>query len=395
MDKVILIKYGELSTKSGNRNYFINTLYNNIRNKLANYEVKIHKDRARMYIEFLDKDIESIKNIIDKIFGIYKYHIASIVDSDDLIIRDKVLEIVKNEEFSTFKVEVKRSNKNFPITSMDYVKVLGGVILKNISSIRVDVHNPDLLVKVEIRDKETFIYCNQYLGSGGYPVGTQQKGMLMLSGGIDSPVSGYLALKRGVNIDCVYFEAMPHTSIEARNKVISLCKKLVSYTDKINLHIVNFTPIQEEIYKNVREDYCITIMRRMMYRIMDRLCNKYGAKVIINGESIGQVASQTLTSMSVINSVTNIPVIRPVACFDKLEIIDIAKRIDTFDISIIPYEDCCTVFVPRHPVINPRSDICIMEEEKFDYNSMIDSAVESINTIVVEDSEMGEFSSYL
>ena len=395
MDKVILIKYGELSTKSGNRNYFINTLYNNIRNKLANYEVKIHKDRARMYIEFLDKDIESIKNIIDKIFGIYKYHIASIVDSDDLIIRDKVLEIVKNEEFSTFKVEVKRSNKNFPIASMDYVKVLGGVILKNISSIRVDVHNPDLLVKVEIRDKETFIYCNQYLGSGGYPVGTQQKGMLMLSGGIDSPVSGYLALKRGVNIDCVYFEAMPHTSIEARNKVISLCKKLVSYTDKINLHIVNFTPIQEEIYKNVREDYCITIMRRMMYRIMDRLCNKYGAKVIINGESIGQVASQTLTSMSVINSVTNIPVIRPVACFDKLEIIDIAKRIDTFDISIIPYEDCCTVFVPRHPVINPRSDICIMEEEKFDYNSMIDSAVESINTIVVEDSEMGEFSSYL
>ena len=370
MDKVILIKYGELSTKSGNRNYFINTLYNNIRNKLANYEVKIHKDRARMYIEFLDKDIESIKNIIDKIFGIYKYHIASIVDSDDLIIRDKVLEIVKNEEFSTFKVEVKRSNKNFPIASMDYVKVLGGVILKNISSIRVDVHNPDLLVKVEIRDKETFIYCNQYLGSGGYPVGTQQKGMLMLSGGIDSPVSGYLALKRGVNIDCVYFEAMPHTSIEARNKVISLCKKLVSYTDKINLHIVNFTPIQEEIYKNVREDYCITIMRRMMYRIMDRLCNKYGAKVIINGESIGQVASQTLTSMSVINSVTNIPVIRPVACFDKLEIIDIAKRIDTFDISIIPYEDCCTVFVPRHPVINPRSDICIMEEEKFDYNCL-------------------------
>ena len=395
MDKVILIKYGELSTKSSNRGYFINTLYHNIKYKLRNYDVIIHKDRARMYIEFLEKDLDSIQDIIGKIFGIYKYHIASIVECMDSSIQEKVLEIGKSISFSTFKVDVKRSNKKFPITSMDYDKVLGGLLLKNISNIKVDVHQPDITFKVEIRENECFIYTNQYLGSGGYPVGTQQKGLLMLSGGIDSPVSGYLALKRGVIVDCVYFEAMPHTSIEARNKVISLCKKLVAYTDRIHLHIVNFTPIQEEIYKKVREDYCITIMRRMMYRIMEKLCIKYSSKVIINGESIGQVASQTLTSMNVINSVTNIPVIRPLACFDKLEIIDIAKKIDTFDISIIPYEDCCTVFVPRHPVINPRSDVCLEEEEKFDYSTMIDQAIDTLNTIVIEDREEEEFSNYL
>ena len=217
----------------------------------------------------------------------------------------------------------------------------------------------------------------------------------MLSGGIDSPVAGYLALKRGVKLEAVYFEAIPHTSLEAREKVITLCRKLSSYTDKIHLHIVNFTPIQEEIYKCCRDDYCITIMRRMMYRIMEKLAKSHNAYVIINGESVGQVASQTLTSMSVINSVTNMPVIRPVACFDKLEIIDIARRIDTYDISIIPYEDCCTVFVPRHPVINPRLDVCLGEEEKFDYLPTIDKAVEDINTIVVSDREKSEFSDLL
>ena len=217
----------------------------------------------------------------------------------------------------------------------------------------------------------------------------------MLSGGIDSPVAGYLAMKRGMVLDAVYFEAMPHTSIEARNKVISLSRKLVQYTDHINLHIVNFTPIQEEIYKNCREDYIITIMRRMMYRITSKIVKKYNSYVIVNGESIGQVASQTLTSMSVINAVTNIPVIRPLACFDKLEIMDIARKIDTYDISIVPYEDCCTVFVPRHPVINPREDVCIHEEGKFDYEAMIDECVDNLNTIVIKESEDKEFSDLL
>ena len=201
-------------------------------------------------------------------------------------------------------------------------------------------------------------------------------------------------MKRGIVLDAVYFEAIPHTSIEARNKVINLCKKLSNYSNTINLHVVNFTPIQEAIYKNCREDYCITIMRRMMYRIMERLCKKYKGYAIVNGESVGQVASQTLTSMNVINSVTNMPVIRPVACLDKLEIIDIARKIDTFDISIIPYEDCCTVFVPKHPVINPRIDVSVFEEEKFNYNSMIDEAVENLNTIKINSLEK-EFSDIL
>ena len=395
MDRVILIKYGELSTKKANRNFFINTLYKNIKSKLLGYEVKIHKDRARMYIEFLEKDLDDIKNIVSKVFGIHMFHIAYIVDTVDETIQDKVLSSVKLEEFKTFKIETKRSNKNFPIHSQDYNRVLGGLILKNIDNVSVDVHNPDLWITVEIRDKNTFIYFNSYKGSGGYPVGTQSKGMLMLSGGIDSPVAGYLAMKRGMVLDAVYFEAMPHTSIEARNKVITLCKKLANYTDHINLHIVNFTPIQEEIYKNCREDYIITIMRRMMYRIMDKLCKKYKGLVIVNGESVGQVASQTLTSMNVINSVTNVPVIRPLACFDKLEIMDIARNIDTYETSIIPYEDCCTVFVPKHPVINPKLGIAISEETKFDYESMIDNCIESLNTIVITSKEDNKFSDLL
>ena len=395
MDRVILIKYGELSTKKDNRNYFINTLYNNLKNKLNKYDVKIHKDRARMYVEFLDKDLNDIKNIVSKVFGIHTYHIAYIVDSDSNTIKEKVLSAVKEQKFITFKVETKRSDKKFPIHSQDYNRVLGGLILKNIPGSKVDVHNPDLWITVEIRENNSFIYFNSYKGSGGYPVGTQSKGMLMLSGGIDSPVAGYLALKRGMTLDAVYFEAMPHTSIEARNKVISLCKKLSCYTDHINLHIVNFTPIQEEIYKSAREDYMITIMGRMMYRIMDKLCHKYKGLVIVNGESVGQVASQTLTSMNVINSVTNMPVIRPVACFDKLEIMDIARNIDTYDISIIPYEDCCTVFVPRHPAINPKLSIAESEENKFDYNSLIEKAIDTINTIKVTSEDDNEFKELL
>ena len=387
MDRIILIKYGELTTKKGNRNFFINTLYNNLKSKLSKYEVNIKKDRSRMYIEFLDKDLDNIKSVIDRIFGIHSYHIAYIVDNDSDIIKEKVLEILKKEDFKSFKIETKRSNKNFSIHSQDMNRVVASHVLKNIDDICVDVHNPDILVKIEIRDKHTYIYLNSYEGVGGYPVGTQPRGLLMLSGGIDSPVAGYLAMKRGITLDCVYFEAIPHTSLDARNKVINLCRKLSLYTDHINLHIVNFTPIQEAIYKNAREDYCITIMRRMMYRIMDKLCNKYKGLCIINGESIGQVASQTLTSMNVINSVTNVPVIRPVACLDKLEIMDIARKIDTYDISILPYEDCCTVFVPRHPVINPKISTAIEEESKFNYEEMIDKAIDELNTIVVKEED--------
>ena len=388
MNRVILIKYGELTTKKGNRNFFVNTLYQNIKNKLKNYDVKISKDISRMYIEFQDKDLEEIKHIMDHIFGIHMYHIAHIVDTNTDKIKDILLEILKKEDFHTFKIETKRSDKTFEISSQEMNPILGSYILKNIDGISVDVHHPDVLVKVEIRPYHTYIYINGYKGCGGYPVGTQAKGMLMLSGGIDSPVAGYLAMKRGIKIDAVYFEAIPHTSLDARNKVMDLTRKLVKYTDKINLHIVNFTEIQEAIYKNSNPTYCITIMRRMMYRIMEKLAKKQKGLVIINGESIGQVASQTLTSMSVINQVTNMPVIRPVSCLDKLEIIEIARKIDTYDISILPYEDCCTVFVPKHPVINPNLEECLKIEQNLDYEKLIEKAIHEVNTIKIEDSNL-------
>ena len=393
--RVILIKYGELSTKKGNRNFFINTLYNNVKSKLGMYDVSINKDRAKMTIKFRDEDLDDIVKIVGKVFGIHTFNIAYLCDSDEDAIKSTVMEVVSNTNFNTFKVETKRSDKRFPIHSGDLNRILGGMILKNVTNIKVDVHNPDLLLKVEIREDGTYIYYNSFNGSGGYPVGTQPKGMLMLSGGIDSPVAGYLAMKRGIVIDAVYFEAIPHTSLEAREKVITLCRKLSSYTNHINLHIVNFTTIQEEIYKNCREDYCITIMRRMMYRIMEKLATKYNGLAIINGESVGQDASQTLTSMSVINSVTNMPVIRPLACLDKLEIMDIARKIDTYETSILPYEDCCTVFVPKHPVINPKIETAIKEENKFDYNKLINEAVDSLNTIQVNDVVNNEFSDLL
>ena len=393
MNRVILIKYGELTTKGDNRKMFVNVLYKNIINKLKGIDVFIYKDLSRMYIEFSDKDLDLILSKINKIFGIYAYTVAYKIDSNIDNITNAIINILSEISFKTFKVETKRSDKSFPIESPVFSKQMGSIILKNKSDIKVDVHNPEITFNIEIRRNETFIYFKNYLGIGGYPNGTQGKGLLMLSGGIDSPVAGYLAMKRGIVIDCVYFEALPHTSIDARNKVIELSKKLLTYTNNINLYVVPFTEIQEAIYKNVASEYTITIMRRMMYRIMEKLVKKFHAHVIINGESIGQVASQTLTSMEVINNVTCIPVIRPVACLDKLEIIDISNKIDTYNISILPYEDCCTVFVPRHPVINPSLEKAKEEENKFNYETLINETIDKI--IKIDLQEHSEYSDLL
>ena len=391
MNRVILIKYGELTTKKDNRKVFVKALYKNIMNKMVGLNAFIYKDLSRMYIEFREEDLDKILNIMNKIFGIHAYTVAYKFPSEIEKMEEVCINVLPSLNFKTFKVETKRSNKSFPMESPEINKRIGSLILKNKKDISVDVHDPEITFNLEIRKDCTFLYFDEYKGIGGYPSGTQGKGLLMLSGGIDSPVAGYLALKRGIVIDCVYFEAIPHTSLEAREKVINLSKKLLEYTNHINLIIVPFTEIQESIYKNCLPDYMITIMRRMMYRIMDKLVKKFKAHVIINGESIGQVASQTLTSMEVINSVTNLPVIRPVACLDKLEIIDISEKIDTYNISILPYEDCCTVFVPRHPVINPKMDKCIEEEQKFDYEKMINDAVNNIQIVKINnDNEYGD-----
>ena len=378
MQKLIFIKYGELTTKKGNRNVFIKKLTNNIKNILGNINYSMKSDRSRIYIESSDIDtvVEKLKNI----FGIHSIVIAYKVDNNSDTIIDSVYELVKCESFKTFKVDTKRADKRFEIHSMDFNKMVATKILKNMN-VSVDVHNPELYIKIEIRVEGTFIYFNEIKGLGGYPVGIQGKSLLMLSGGIDSPVAGYLALKRGVDIECLYFESPPHTSDQAKNKVITLANIINKYSGNIKVHIVPFTKIQEMILRNVKEEYIITIMRRMMYRIAQKFAKMNKMQAIFNGESIGQVASQTLSSMNVINNVCDIPVIRPVACMDKIEIIDIAKKIGTYETSILPYEDCCTVFVPTHPVINPTLDKCILYEKNFDYESLINEAINNIETI--------------
>lgn len=380
MNRLIMIKYGELTTKKANRKTFINILNNNILKVLHGYSVNIKKDRVRMYIECDENDITEITEKLQKIFGLHSIVICHKVNTNIDEISAKVLELLKNTKFKTFKINTKRADKKFPIPSMEFNNKMGGVVLKN-TDLKVDVHTPDVLVNIEIRHEGTFIYTNEIQGIGGYPVGIQGKGLLMLSGGIDSPVAGYLSLKRGVDLECLYFESPPHTSIEAKNKVIKLASIIDEYSGNIKVNIVPFTKLQETIYKNVPDNYVITIMRRMMYRIAEKVAKKNKCKILINGESIGQVASQTLSSMIVINNVTNMPVIRPVACMDKIEIIGIAKKIKTYETSILPYEDCCTIFLPKHPVINPDLDKCIKYENLFDYEELINECVENIEVI--------------
>jgi thiamine biosynthesis protein ThiI len=378
--KIILIKYGELTTKKENRKLFIKFLVKNIKNLLSNYDISIRYDRVRMYIECDNKYIDEVAFKLSRIFGIHGIVICHKVDTNVEVIKDKVLEILKKESFKTFKVDTKRADKTFEIPSMEFDRMIGGLVLKNFEC-TVDVHNPELKIHIEIRPEGTFIYTNEIRGSGGYPVGVQGKGLLMLSGGIDSPVAGYLALKRGVNVECLYFESPPHTSVEAKNKVIKLANIINDYSGNVKLHVVPFTKLQEAIYQNCPSEYNITIMRRMMYRIAEKYAKKRKCEIIINGESVGQVASQTITSMSVINNVTNMPVIRPVACLDKLEIIELSKKIGTYETSILPFEDCCTIFLPKHPIINPKLDKCLAYEKGFDYNALIEEIVNSIEIV--------------
>ncbi len=394
MKNIILIKYGELTTKKDNRKFFINTLYNNLLDKLSNLNIEIIKEHSRMYIEFYEEDIDKIINVLHHTFGIHAFNLAYKVNTNNEEIENKALFLLNMNKYNTFKVVTKRCDKNFPVSSIEFNDIIGSFILKNKKNIKVNVHNPDVYVNIEINKDSTYIYLNDIKGIGGYPVSVLGKGLLMLSGGIDSPVAGYLALKRGLKIDCIYFEAIPHTSLNARYKVIDLCKKLLDYSSDFNLYIVPITKLQEAIYKNIDPTYIVTILRRMMYRISEEVAKKYKYLCLINGESIGQVASQTLTSISCINEVTNMPVIRPVACFDKLEIIDIAKKIDTYDISILPYEDCCTIFVPKHPIINPKIDKCKQLENLINYDELIKEAINDIKIININ-KKISEFNDVL
>ncbi len=385
MKKIIMLKYAELSTKKDNIGMFLKTLKQNIDNKIGSVAT-IHFDKGRMFIEASEENYSNVLDILKKTFGIHEIIIGyELLNNEISLVEENLLAIIKDKHFSTFKVETKRSYKNYPLTSLEISRYLGGIILKNKEGVKVDVHDPEVTFYIEIRSDHAYIYFEKIKGLGGYPVGTLGKGLLMLSGGIDSPVSGYLAMKRGVKLEAIYFESPPHTSIEAKEKVLSLANIISNYGMPIKVHIINFTKIQEEIYKNIPHEYLITIMRRMMYRISAKIAYRNNCKILVNGESIGQVASQTLSSMAAINEVIKMPVIRPVACFDKLEIISLAKKIGTYETSILPYEDCCTIFVPDHPVINPLKEKCEEYEKLIPYEDLIKEAIINETTIIKEE----------
>lgn len=383
----ILIRYGELSLKKTNRKQFINRVNSHIKSSLKGYNnITLEPCGLRFYIHLNGEDASSIVEKLRRIPGIYSFSLVTKCSSNMDEIKELAKKVLMIEDFenSTFKVETHRGEKSFPYTSIEISKMVGSFLFREIPGLKADVHNPDIVLNIDVRYEGTFIYTKTIMGLGGLPSGSLGKGLLMISGGIDSVVAGYLSIKKGLEIEAVHYASPPYTSDNALQKVVDLLETIVPYhyDAKINLHIVPFTEIQENIYKYVREDYCITIMRRMMYRIAEKICKRNKCLCIINGESVGQVASQTLESINVIEDVVKIPVIRPLAVFDKQDIIEIATKIKSYDISIRPYDDCCTVFVPRHPQIKPKIDEAVFEEDKISYDEMIDRAVE--NTEVVK-----------
>lgn len=384
----LLIHFGELSTKGLNKKRFIQQLAKNIRHSLKAQTLvgTVQTDRDHLYILFDEPtDILPYVDILQRISGIQKITPVLRCELDIKKIKEAALTLAKEQDFETFKVACRRANKAFPLDSFGVMREVGGFLLVSLKTKKVDVHNPDLTLNIEIRDDYAYLSFVNYPGCGGYPLGTNGKVLHLLSGGIDSPVAAYLLLRRGILVEMIHFAAPPYTSERVVDKLTSLMKKLNLYQARIRLHIIPFTDLQLSIYKHAAEPYCITIMRRMMMRISSRLADKLGLPAISTGESIGQVASQTLNSMKVINEVTNTPIIRPLAVFDKLEIIKISKDIDTYDISIEPYEDCCTIFKPKKPRTNPRSKDCEFYEKQWDYESQIASCLENERIIDVEE----------
>jgi len=381
----LLIRYAELSLKGKKRNYFERKLESNIREALIDFpNVRTSRSFGRMFVQLNGEDENKVSKQLQEVFGIYSFSPALKVPLDETAICEggylAVQDALPSGE-GTFKVSVRRTNKKFPVGSQEMNRVVGGYILKNIDKLSVNVHEPEVHLKVEIRDEAAYISCKVIKGAGGLPVGTSGKVMLMLSGGIDSPVAGYLALKRGVTLEVVHFHSPPYTSERAKQKVEDLVKVLSNYGATINLHIVPFTDIQTAIHKQIPDNFEMTIMRRFMLRISEKLAINNDAKAIVNGESLGQVASQTLESMYTINEVTTMPILRPLVTMDKLEVIDYAKKIGTYDISIRPYEDCCTIFLPAESKTKPNLSKAQKYESYFDIEEMVSQAINNIETI--------------
>ncbi|MDO4742764.1 MAG: tRNA uracil 4-sulfurtransferase ThiI [bacterium] len=383
MKEILLIKNGELALKGLNRASFEDVLIKNIRRRLSSLgEVEISKAQSTIYIEPRDEgfDFEEALCRMSKIFGIAAFSRAAVAKKDiDEILRTSI-EYLGDQlgGAKTFKVEAKRSDKSFALKSPEICKEVGAAILRAYPHLRVDVYNPDKLVVVEIRDYAAYIRCGQLKGAGGMPVGTGGRATVLISGGIDSPVAAWMMSKRGIRLDAVHFASPPYTSMRAELKVKKLLSKVAEYSTTINLAIVPFTEIQDEIAKKCKEEYFTLIMRRFMMRIAQRMALRNKSGALITGESVGQVASQTLPALAVTDSVCNLPVLRPVIGMDKEEIIKISRAIDAFDISIEPYEDCCTVFTPKHPKTRPELEKCVVEESTLDIEGLVERAIAGV-----------------
>ncbi len=384
----ILVRFGDLTLKGKNQKMFLKSLYHLVDLKMKGLNVLIEYQHDRIFIHLNEEDKDKVIERLNLVSGISSYSLVVKCSTDINDIKETSLKLMKDvvkNELTTFKCNTKRADKDYPIASLDVTKKVSGYVLSNHKLLKVDVHDPEVELNIEIRKDGCYLYNQNFEALGGYPVGVAGKGLLMLSGGIDSPVAGYLAMKQGVEIECIHFESTPLTSIESAQKTIDLVKKLARYSkdNKINIHFVPFKEIHQALLEFVPESYNITIMRRMMYRIATEVAKRNNCLCIVNGESVGQVASQTLGSINTINSVTNYPIIRPLCTYDKVDIMKISRMIGCYDISIKPFEDCCTVYVPKAPATAPKKYLAEKYEEAFDFEKMVDWCVENTNSITI------------
>lgn len=385
MKEIILCKYGEIVLKGANKKYFEDMLCREMKKRAKAYgSFDIYRAQSTIYIEALDDsaDIDGMFEAARKVFGIVTVARAAVCEKDmnaiSSTVRDYIPAFMKG--VSTFKVEAKRSDKAFPLDSMEISREIGGVVLGCCPKLRVDVHHPDVTVKVEIREFGAYVSAGSFKGAGGMPVGSNGRGLLLLSGGIDSPVAGHMLAKRGVKLEAIHFESFPYTSERAKEKVLDLARLVAVYAGDINVHIVSLTHIQEELVKHCEEDYFTLLLRRYMMAIAEKVAKRYDCGALITGESVGQVASQTMQALGVTDSAVSIPVFRPCIGLDKEEIVQIARRINTFETSILPYEDCCTVFTPKHPKTRPDLEKVLVQERKLDFEALVEEALGTLYT---------------
>lgn len=383
MKEILLCKYGEIVLKGANRKYFEDTLCRELKRKARRHgEFDIYRAQSTIYIEPKNEniDFEGMFESACKVFGITSVCRCAIAEKslDDIarVVREYIPQFLTGKK--SFKVECKRSDKSFPLNSIELAREMGGVVLSTLPRLKVDVHNPDETVVIEIREFGAYIHAGRFKGAGGMPVGTNGKAMLLLSGGIDSPVAGHMIAKRGVKLEAVHFESFPYTSERAKEKVLELAKIVSEYAGDIDVHVVSLTKIQEEIAKNCNEDYFTLLLRRYMMAIATKIAHKRGCGALITGESIGQVASQTMPAIGVTDCMSDLPVFRPCIGLDKEEIIQIARKIGTFDTSILPFEDCCTVFTPKHPKTRPELGKVEDEERKLPFDELVEDALSTL-----------------